>query len=184
VARRAGTLPPFVRPAQQSREAKERRDPPLFGLAPCGVFPATPVTRGAVRSYRTFSPLPRLFCSPVRVPHTFARFECVGIQSQMNTTGGAVYSLWHFPSTVFEDRCPDVIRHTALWSSDFPLPICAAQPKLASADRQRPSGPAANNTIIDVGNYGLLHVFSIIRGKRGLETFGRLRKLREVTTLL
>ena len=31
---------------------------PLFGLAPCGVLPATSVARGAVRSYRTFSPLP------------------------------------------------------------------------------------------------------------------------------
>ena len=31
---------------------------PLFGLAPCGVLPATPVARRAVRSYRTFSPLP------------------------------------------------------------------------------------------------------------------------------
>ena len=30
----------------------------LFGLAPCGVLPATRVTTGAVRSYRTFSPLP------------------------------------------------------------------------------------------------------------------------------
>ena len=30
----------------------------LFGLAPCGVLPATGVATGAVRSYRTFSPLP------------------------------------------------------------------------------------------------------------------------------
>ena len=30
----------------------------LFGLAPCGVLPATGVAAGAVRSYRTFSPLP------------------------------------------------------------------------------------------------------------------------------
>ena len=30
----------------------------LFGLAPCGVLPATDVAAGAVRSYRTFSPLP------------------------------------------------------------------------------------------------------------------------------
>ena len=30
----------------------------LFGLAPCEVLPATSVTRSAVRSYRTFSPLP------------------------------------------------------------------------------------------------------------------------------
>ena len=29
----------------------------LFGLAPCGVLPATGVAVGAVRSYRTFSPL-------------------------------------------------------------------------------------------------------------------------------
>jgi hypothetical protein len=31
---------------------------PLFGLAPCGVLPATRVATSAVRSYRTFSPLP------------------------------------------------------------------------------------------------------------------------------
>ncbi len=30
----------------------------LFGLAPAGVYPATAVTGSAVRSYRTFSPLP------------------------------------------------------------------------------------------------------------------------------
>ena len=30
----------------------------LFGLAPDGVFRAVPLTRNAVRSYRTFSPLP------------------------------------------------------------------------------------------------------------------------------
>ncbi len=31
---------------------------PLFGLAPDGVYPATPVASSAVRSYRTISPLP------------------------------------------------------------------------------------------------------------------------------
>jgi hypothetical protein len=31
----------------------------LFGLAPCGVCPARCITAAAVRSYRTFSPLPR-----------------------------------------------------------------------------------------------------------------------------
>ena len=35
-----------------------RQLPSLFGLAPCGVYPASVVTAGAVRSYRTFSPLP------------------------------------------------------------------------------------------------------------------------------
>ena len=33
--------------------------PPLFGLAPRGVFPAGGITPAAVRSYRTISPLPR-----------------------------------------------------------------------------------------------------------------------------
>jgi len=31
---------------------------PLHGLASDGVYPASPVTSSAVRSYRTFSPLP------------------------------------------------------------------------------------------------------------------------------
>ena len=68
--------------------------PSLFGLAPCGVCPARCITAAAVRSYRTFSPLPR--------------------------QAGAVCFLWHFPSTGLEPGLPDVIRHTALRSSDFP----------------------------------------------------------------
>ena len=48
----------------------------LFGLAPCGVFRALDITAQAVRSYRTFSPLPRAPC---------------GARS-------AVCFLWHFPS--------------------------------------------------------------------------------------
>ena len=43
---------------------KRCRRPPLFGLAPGGVYPATPVARGAVRSYRAVSPLP---ATPLRV---------------------------------------------------------------------------------------------------------------------
>ena len=34
----------------------------------------------------------------------------------------AVCFLWHFPSARLEPDVPDVIRHTALRSSDFPLP--------------------------------------------------------------
>ncbi len=37
-------------------------DPCLFGLAPCGVYHALPLTRQPVRSYRTFSPLPPAAC--------------------------------------------------------------------------------------------------------------------------
>ena len=38
-------------------------NPSLFGLAPCGVCPARRITASAVRSYRTFSPLPEP-CGP------------------------------------------------------------------------------------------------------------------------
>ena len=67
------------------------RRPPLFGLAPGGVYPALAVTSEAVRSYRTVSPLPR--------------------------RSAAVCFLWHYPwgrprrplaGTVFP------------WSPDFP----------------------------------------------------------------
>jgi hypothetical protein len=46
--------------------------PPLFGLAPRGVFPAGRITPAAVRSYRTISPLPHpkvrryIFCGTFR----------------------------------------------------------------------------------------------------------------------
>ena len=46
----------------------------------------------------------------------------------------AVCFLWHWPSTGLEARVPDVIRHTALRSSDFPLP---------GAPRFRVESPAA-----------------------------------------
>jgi len=45
------------RAVRLSASASERVIATLFGLAPCGVLPATDVTAGAVRSYRTFSPL-------------------------------------------------------------------------------------------------------------------------------
>jgi len=92
----------------------------LFGLAPCGVCLARDITAAAVRSYRTFSPLPR----PAKAE--------------------AVYFLWHFPSTGLEPGLPDVIRHTALRSSDFP-------PLRVRRRRERPSGPAAYEIIISEG---------------------------------
>jgi hypothetical protein len=45
----------------------------------------------------------------------------------------AVCFLWHLPSRSLDAPVPDVIRHTALRSSDFPLPASLA------AHRQRPS---------------------------------------------
>jgi hypothetical protein len=43
----------------QKQVRTHRLAPSLFGLAPGGVCPAAGVTASAVRSYRTFSPLPR-----------------------------------------------------------------------------------------------------------------------------
>ena len=52
----------------------------LFDLAPCGVFRAATVTSDAVRSYRTFSPLPRdarryIFCGTFRRVAPPSRYE-------------------------------------------------------------------------------------------------------------
>ena len=63
----------------------------LFGLAPSGVYPATTITRCAVRSYRTISPLP-------------------------NTRSGGIFSV----ALSVDSRLPEVIWHLALWSPDFP----------------------------------------------------------------
>src|SRR5712672_685990 len=70
--------------------------PPLFGLAPRGVCPAGRITPAAVRSYRTFSPLPLarryIFCGTFRE----IRFKRIP---------------------------PAVSRHAVLWRPDFPPPI-------------------------------------------------------------
>jgi hypothetical protein len=75
--------------------AREAFAPSLFGLAPGGVCRAAGVTAGAVRSYRTVSPLPRL----------------------VTQRAAAVCSLWHCPwartrRTLSGTVCP--------WSPDFP----------------------------------------------------------------
>jgi len=80
----------------------------LFGLAPSGVCPATIIADGAVRSYRTFSPLPRLLPPEPRTSRDPRQVR------------GAVYFLWHFPLTRLESGPPAVSRQIALWSSDFP----------------------------------------------------------------
>lgn len=81
----------------------------LFGLAPSGVYTATIVTNGAVRSYRTFSPLP---------------IETGGIFS------AALAVMLPSPAP-----CPGVTWHSALWSPDFPPAACAASDCLAGSAR-------------------------------------------------
>ena len=67
---------------------------PLFGLAPGVVCPATAVTGGAVRFYRTLSPLPAL-------PESTQ----------------AVFFLWHFPWGHPRRVLPGTVFP---WSPDFP----------------------------------------------------------------
>ncbi len=110
--------------------------PSLFGLAPCGVYPAPGFTAGAVRSYRTFSPLPRRDWPFRRTWRVIPE-----AQPDLERGGGvaeAVSFLWHWPSVSLEAHSPDVIRHTALRSSDFPPPASAV-----NGSRQRPPGPPA-----------------------------------------
>jgi hypothetical protein len=82
--------------------------------------------------------LPHCCSSGALLPHLFTL-----------TLLQAVCFLWHFPWGRLESALPDVIRHTALWSSDFPLRVLD--------ERERPSGPAANLFIIvDVGKPSLV----------------------------
>jgi len=106
----------------------------LFGLAPCGVYPACGVTVAAVRSYRTFSPLPRRDWPSRR---TWSHSGSPRFPKERGVAE-AVCFLWHWPSTGLDARVPDVIRHTALRSSDFPPPAIRL-PGL----RQRPPGAPA-----------------------------------------
>jgi len=53
-------MPPATYPGTRRRRRLPKESAvPLFGLAPGGVCPAAGIAAGAVRSYRTFSPLPR-----------------------------------------------------------------------------------------------------------------------------
>ena len=84
---------PVARTLQHpTRKQREPRCRFLRGLAPDGVYPATRVAAGAVRSYRTFSPLPVL----ANVGGLFSVALSVGL------------------------RRPGVTWRSVLWSPDFP----------------------------------------------------------------
>jgi hypothetical protein len=77
--------------------------PPLFGFAPGGACHAAPVAGRAVRSYRTFSPLPADGVAPVQ----------------------AVRSLWRFP---WGHPRRTLSGTVSPWSPDFPLPCGSGRP--------------------------------------------------------
>ena len=106
--RASSSLPGTVNGPEAVRGAG--RPSSLVGLAPGGVCPAPVVAAGAVRSYRTVSPLPVL-------------------------PAGAIGGLFSVALSV-ASRPPAVSRHPALWSSDFPRrPQGAPRPSLASRTR-------------------------------------------------
>jgi hypothetical protein len=102
LARRAGT--------HSQATGSARRVPSLFGLAPCGVYPASPLYSG----------------SGALLPHLFTL-------TSLPLGGEAVSSLWHLPSLSLDAQIPDVIRHTALRSSDFPPPRNVQSTRAAAA---------------------------------------------------
>ena len=79
----------LMRPTRRRlRAAGCQRHVSLFGLAPEGVCPATFVAEGAVRSYRTLSPLPAAETRPAT---------------------SAVCFLWHFPSIRIAQALPGLL---------------------------------------------------------------------------
>ena len=108
-----------IGPIRAGRLKRSGRTPCLFGLAPCGVYPASLLTQRPVRSYRTVSPLP-------------SSFACA--QEEL-----AVCFLLHWPSPGLDAGVPDVIRHTALRSSDFPPPPDLPRERRAAAIAQPPA---------------------------------------------
>jgi len=103
--------------------------PSLFGLAPCGVYPAPGVYR------RSGALLPHHFTLTLALRPQAAS----GSPSRKRGSRGGIFSV-ALAVHGFETRVPDVIRHTALRSSDFPpRRTSGLRPSL----RQRPPGPPA-----------------------------------------
>ena len=127
-------------PGRQAERAacSWRALPSLFGLAPCGVYlaPALQPERCALTA--PFHPYPRR--SPGRRANPSAGPRDALSPSKERGVAEAVCFLWHWPSVNLQAHVPDVIRHTALRSSDFPPPETRGSAKL----RQRPPGPPAS----------------------------------------
>ena len=90
----------------------------LFGLAPCGVLPAIRVATNAVRSYRTFSPLPfdSALRTSLRASLALSLRGPASSEARRAESRGGMFSV---PLSFGSPR-PAVNRRTALRSSDFP----------------------------------------------------------------
>jgi len=113
--------------------------PSLFGLAPCGVYPACGVTVAAVRSYRTFSPLPLhgadLWTRSSALAKTF-------VQKSAPCNGG----MFSVALAVCGSLNPHPGRYPAHCPAEFGLSSPGTQ---SPRPRQRPPGPPAAPSLLE-----------------------------------
>ena len=114
----------------------EWRFPPYLVLLRVGF--ALPVASLPRRCALTapFHPYPDVVLNPLRTEVFLRKHRRRLTLTRIHNDAGAVCFLWHFPSTGLEPGLPDVIRHTALRSSDFPPhPFSKEHPRLDAPPR-------------------------------------------------
>ena len=142
-----------IGPMRSAARLRAKRFPPYLVLLRVGFTlpPPLPAERCALTA--PFHPYPGAgVYATASVPAVAGQLgSCVSreaLQPRPKKPGGvaeAVSFLWHWPSMGFEAHVPDVIRHTALRSSDFPPP---ANSSLRPTRRQRPPGPPATFSLL------------------------------------
>jgi hypothetical protein len=114
--------------------APDSRFPPYLVLLRVG-FTLTPALTGASGALlpHHFTLTPARTGRPGEPVGPFR--EAPPVSKDMEGVAEAVSFLWHWPSVSLEAHVPDVIRHTALRSSDFPPPtnLAYAKPPAATA---------------------------------------------------
>ena len=116
--------------AEQARSASlafGSRFPPYLVLLRVGFTLPRALRTGRCALAAPFHPYPGADRPSRRTCRAFpgcpaGRERSVRIAGDAEGVAEAVSFLWHWPYTGFETRVPDVIRHTALRSSDFPPP--------------------------------------------------------------
>src|SRR5215470_17015365 len=103
------------RPTRRLRRAEQARFPSYLVLLRVGFAVPRALLPGRCALTAPFHPYPGL-----RTPHHAQNRRALGTPFAAR----AVCFLLRFPSTGFDTGIPDVIRHTALRSSDFPPSSC------------------------------------------------------------
>ncbi len=123
--------------AALARRADTQPEPGSFAPASPPIWSCSVWGLPCPRPYdRSGALLPHLFTLTRLAVQAFAP-RASPPASAKGQAGVAVCFLWHWPSTGLEARIPDVIRHTALWSSDFPPPDAPALARKAPAATAR-----------------------------------------------